>query len=86
MNKKAMIEEVCQYVLDQQHERHDLIDRMYHDAKEWQKDGSSKAQIRAELKSQATNHIFYIAMTLAHGKRAANQSYRNCITEALEKL
>jgi hypothetical protein len=86
MNKKAMIEEVCQYVLDQKHEREDLIDRMYHNAKEWQKDGSSKAQIRAELKDQAPNSIFYIAMVLAHGKRAANQSYRGCIIEALEKL
>ena len=86
MNKKAMIEEVCQYVLDQSHEREDLIDRMYQDAKEWQKDGTSKALIRAELKDQAPNSIFYIAMVLAHGKRAANQAYRGCIIEALEKL
>jgi len=86
MNKKAMIEEVCQYVLDQQHERYDLIGRLADNAKDWHKDGMTKKAVKDMLISQRENSIFYIAMYLAHGRRLAAQSYRSCVAEAMEKL
>jgi anaerobic ribonucleoside-triphosphate reductase len=86
MNKKAMIEEVVQYILDQDHEREDLIDRIAEDAKEFKRQGMNIKRIKVELYAMRENSIYWVAKYLSQGKRYANNSYRGCIIEALEKL
>jgi Asp-tRNA(Asn)/Glu-tRNA(Gln) amidotransferase A subunit family amidase len=86
MNRKAMIENCVQYILGQDHEREDLVDRMANDVKEFKRQGMTLKQIRLELYDQRENSIYYIASVLAHGKHYANVRYRSCMADALEKL
>ena len=86
MNKKAMIEECVQYILDQQHEREDLIDNWIEDARVYKKDGMKLPEIRKALYDVRENHIFYIAKCVAHGRRHANNAIRSCIAEVVEAV
>jgi hypothetical protein len=76
MNRKAMIESVCDYVLSQDHERENLIDEMAREVA----DGATKEQIYW----MRENSIYYSACVLVYGKREANKMYRECIKEAME--
>jgi len=86
MNKKAMIAECVQYILDQDHEREDLINRLLVDARDYKDRGYKRADIKHLLHECRENHIFYIAKCLAHGKRHANSAMRSCIAEVMEAL
>ena len=86
MNKKAMIQECVQYILDQQHEREDLINNWIEDAKDYKRQGMKLPEIRKALYDMRENHIYYIAKCLAHGKRHANNAIRSVIAEVVEAV
>lgn len=87
MNKQYMINQICQYVLDQNHEREDLFVDMINDTREMFYDPqTSIKQIRETLYAQRTNSIWYLAIYLADGAKEANKAYRGMIAESIEYI
>jgi len=86
MNRKAMIDNCVQYVLDQNHERGNLVNSLIDDAEEFNNRGYSKPTVKAILYEKRENFIYWQAKCLAHGKRHANNAFRTCIAEAIERV
>lgn len=86
MNRKAMIENCVQYILDQNHEREDLVNSLIWDIKDRKDCNYTKAEIRHLLMIGRENYIYWQAKCLAHGKRHANSAFRSCIAEAMERV
>jgi hypothetical protein len=76
MNRKAMIESICDYVLSQDHERENDIENLVDDLK--------SGMTAKELYGMRENRIYYCACVLLYGKREANKMYRECIQEAMK--
>jgi hypothetical protein len=74
MNKRNMAIECASYILSQDHEREDLIERIYNETFE-----NNKSRIM-----WAKNSIWYIAMSLAYGKREANLELKQLLKEVDE--
>lgn len=82
-----MINQVCQYVLDQSHEREDLFVNVINDVREmYYEPQMSIKTIRETLYAQRTNSIWYLAIRLADGASEANKAYRGLIAEAIEYI
>jgi hypothetical protein len=77
MNRKAMIESICDYVLSQDHEREDLIGNMIY----WMTHENYNKKFCLEA---AVNYPYYKAYCLLYGKRQAMKEIRQCYKEALE--
>lgn len=87
MKKQYIINHVCQYVLDQNHERENLFVDMINDAREmFYEPQTSIKQIRETLYSQRTNSIWYLAIYLADGAKEANKAYREMISDSIEYI
>ena len=86
MNKQYMITQVCQYVLDQDHEREELEDRLCDEGLSLMRDHYTLKQIRETLYFQRPNSIWYLAIRLADGSSEANKAYRGLIAEVIEYL
>ena len=78
MNRKAMIERICDYVLDQDHERENTIE----DMTECIKSGDYKKDVIERHKDFG----YYLACVMKHGKREANKLLNECYREAVEAL
>ena len=86
MNRKAMIENCVQYILDQDHERENSVDELIEDAKDYKSQGYTKPTTKAILYEKRVNFIYWQAKCLAHGTRHANNAFRTCIAEAIERV
>lgn len=86
MNKQYMINQVCQYVLDQDHEREDLESRLCDEGVSLMRDHYTIKQVRETLYTQRTDSIWYLAIYLADGAKEANKAYRGLIAEVVDYL
>lgn len=78
MNRKAMIEDVCDYILSQDHEWEDMILEMMGEIKDGFK--------RQDVKQTGRNRIWYVATCLLYGKREAEKGLTEAYREALGAL
>ena len=75
MNRKHYIEQLTDYVLDQDHERENTIEDMNQLMEDFTK---------AEMMERHKNFAFYAACVLRYGKREANKRLNECYQEAVE--
>jgi hypothetical protein len=84
MNRKAMIENCVQYALTTELRQY-MIDSMVDDIRVMRKESRTKAEVKKYLYDIRVNFIRYQATCLQHGKHYANNAFRSCIAEAMER-
>lgn len=76
MNRKAHIEQVCSYILDQDHEYDNVVDDLEFEIR---RDKNIKS---SDLRNHARCRTWYSALLLAYGKREAEKKVTEAIKEA----
>jgi hypothetical protein len=80
MNRKAHIEQVCSYILDQDHEYDNVVDDLEFEIR---RDKTIKSN---DLRDHARCRTWYSALLLAYGKREAEKKVTEAIKEAKAAL